>query len=175
MPRKPVDWSRCVIYKIWKDDLFYIGSTTHFTERKAKHKYSCNNKNAIGHNLRVYQTIRENGGWDEWNIMVIEEYKDCQNNIQARIREDEWRIKLNAILNDRKAINTLSRSEKYYQQLELNPNFNQEHHQKYKDKIKERKSEKITCVCDSTICKSEKSRHEKSLKHKDWLKYHHNT
>jgi hypothetical protein len=76
MPRKSVNWNRCIIYKIWKDDLYYVGSTTHFTERKAKHKYSCNNENAVGYNLKLYQTIRENGGWGEWNIIEIEEYKD---------------------------------------------------------------------------------------------------
>jgi hypothetical protein len=169
MPRNPIDWSRCIIYKIFKDDMFYVGSTTHYIERKANHKYSCNNKNAVGYNLKVYQLIRENGGWDNWEMIEIEEYKECKNKIQSRIREEEWRIKLNALLNDRKAINTYTRAEKYYHKLEKNPNFNQEHHQKYKDKIKERKREKYTCNCGSLLCKAEKARHERSQKHLSYI------
>ena len=49
MPRLPIDYSNAVIYKLSCKDKsiteIYIGSTTHFTNRKNQHKTSCNNSN----------------------------------------------------------------------------------------------------------------------------------
>jgi len=128
MPRKPIEWSKCIIYKIWKDDKFYIGSTTHFTKRKLNHKYNCNNEKCKEYNFKLYQMIRENGGWNTWQITQLEEYTECQSQIQARIREEEWRIKLNANLNSRKCFAD-SLTKEYYIQ------YAQDH----KEKIKEYK------------------------------------
>jgi hypothetical protein len=103
MPRKPIEWSKCIIYKIWKDDEFYVGSTTDFTNRKRSHKCSCTDITHKSYNYKIYQTIREKGGWDSWQMIPLEEYTECQSQIQARIREEEWRVKLNAQLNMRRA------------------------------------------------------------------------
>ena len=50
MPKKPVDYSTTHFYKIVCKDLdnpnMYIGHTTNFKERKAKHKRTYNNPNS---------------------------------------------------------------------------------------------------------------------------------
>ena len=51
---------------------FYIGSTGNFDERKRKHKSNCNNENGNSYNCKLYQFIRSNGGWDEWDCEIIE-------------------------------------------------------------------------------------------------------
>ena len=102
MPRKPITWENCIIYKIWKDDDFYIGSTTDFTNRKRQHKQSCNNEKDKGYNYKIYKIIREKGGWLAWEMTPLEEYKDCKSLIEARIREEEWRVKIQANLNMQK-------------------------------------------------------------------------
>jgi hypothetical protein len=59
------------IYKIVCDDLpeyIYVGSTKAFRKEK-QHKSKCNN----GHTQKLYTTIRENGGWDNWRMVMIEE------------------------------------------------------------------------------------------------------
>lgn len=64
MPRKPIEWNKCIIYKIWKDDDFYVGSTTNFANRKRNHKILVIMKSKYkDYNLKIYQTIREKGGW----------------------------------------------------------------------------------------------------------------
>ena len=50
----------------------YIGSTWNLDERMTGHKSVCNNPNVDNHNLQVYQAIRANGGWDQWEVMEID-------------------------------------------------------------------------------------------------------
>jgi hypothetical protein len=86
------------IYKICCDDLpdfVYVGSTKAFRQRKREHKSRINNDN---NNLKLYTTIRENGGWDNWRMVIIEECGEISFT-QARIKEEEHRLKLNANLN----------------------------------------------------------------------------
>ena len=49
----------------------YIGSTWDMNNRKIKHKYCCYNKNRIEYNYPLYCFIRENGGWDNWEMNQI--------------------------------------------------------------------------------------------------------
>jgi hypothetical protein len=64
------------IYKICCDDcsdFVYVGSTKAFRQRKNKHKNDCTNENSSNFNLKLYNTIRENGGWDNWRMVIVEE------------------------------------------------------------------------------------------------------
>jgi len=90
MPLTPVDYSKTVIYKIQHNEdetLLYVGSTTDFTRRKSQHKRNCNNINSKEYNQKKYQMIRDNGGWDMFSMVEIEEYS-CRNSKEARRRED---------------------------------------------------------------------------------------
>ena len=60
MPKKDIDYSNTIIYKIVCKD---INNKDCFTKRKYRHKYCCNNPSDKGYNLYVYKFIRENGGW----------------------------------------------------------------------------------------------------------------
>lgn len=102
MPRETIDYSKCIIYKIVCNDETvldcYVGHTTNFVKRKHGHKTNCNNENARDYNIKLYQMIRDHGGWLEWQMIPICEYP-CENSIQARIKEEEYRIELQAGLN----------------------------------------------------------------------------
>jgi hypothetical protein len=92
------------IYKICCDDCpdyVYVGSTKAFRERKHRHKLDCNNENSSKINRKLYTTIRENGGWDNWRMVIIEECGEITFT-EARIKEEEHRVKLNANLNMKK-------------------------------------------------------------------------
>jgi predicted GIY-YIG superfamily endonuclease len=68
MPRKDIDYSKCIIYKIVCNDFnvkdIYVGHTTDLIKRRSMHKYTCINENVKQHNLKIYKIIRENGGWE---------------------------------------------------------------------------------------------------------------
>ena len=64
MPKKLIDYSKTIIYKIVCNDLtiteVYVGHTTNFIKRKAPHKYNCNNPNSKSYNFKIYNIIRNN-------------------------------------------------------------------------------------------------------------------
>jgi hypothetical protein len=101
MPAKEIDYSKTIIYKIVCNDLaitdLYVGSTTHFTRRKNGHKSRCNCSTKKAE-YKIYQTIRDNGGWLNWSMLQIEEFP-CANGNEARARERYWYEQLNANLN----------------------------------------------------------------------------
>jgi hypothetical protein len=102
MPKKEIDYSSTIIYKIVCRDLniknSYVGHTTNFIKRKCNHKCYCNNKNSIKHDIYVYQFIRKNGGWENWNMIEIEKY-ECNDFNEACKRERYWIEKLKSSLN----------------------------------------------------------------------------
>ena len=54
---------------------FYIGSSMDFKDRKRRHKYNSNNLNRKEYCLPLYMFINVNGGFENWEIVVIKEYK----------------------------------------------------------------------------------------------------
>ena len=96
------DYSKTLIYKIVCKDpeikSFYIGSTTNFTKRKHTHKYYCNNENNKIYNLKIYQAIRANGGFENWSMILVEDYP-CENKREAEKREQYWKDELKPDLN----------------------------------------------------------------------------
>ena len=137
MPRLPIDYSRTVIYRISCNDLpefIYIGSTTDFVNRKRMHK-----KDSIIKDFKLYQTIRENGGWDNWRMFIIEEYSDCTNNIEQRIREQKWIDELNANLNMLKAYTSEEQKKFYHKeyQKEYRKEYIEQNREKLLQKMKE--------------------------------------
>jgi hypothetical protein len=102
MPKIAMDYSRTIIYKIVCNDVnikdLYVGHTTNFVKRKNCHKSNCNNINTKHYNIYAYQFIRNNGGWDNFSMIIIEKY-NCNDKLEACKRERYWIEKLNATLN----------------------------------------------------------------------------
>lgn len=90
MPRKPIDYSKTIIYRIVCNDIniidCYVGHTTNFINRRREHKSCCNINNR---NCYVYEFIRNNGGFDNWSMIEIEKYS-CNDINDAKKRERYW-------------------------------------------------------------------------------------
>ena len=125
MPKTNTNYNNTISYKIVCNDLnikdLYVGHTTNFIKRKNHHKWSCSNINRC--NLKVYQTIRNNGGWDNWNMIEIEKYP-CNDSNEAKSRERYWLETLSASLN-----------------RQLPTRTNKEYYNLNKDKINEQKKD----------------------------------
>ena len=103
MPRLPIDYSRTIIYKlVHKDDLYdvnvYVGHTTDFTKRKNAHKNNSMNANRKHYYTKVYKFIRDNGGFENWEMLKIEDYP-CKDVHEATLRERYWKRELKTTLN----------------------------------------------------------------------------
>jgi len=129
------DYLNISIYKICpknKDlDFCYIGQTQNFADRKRHHIKNTTNENDKKHyHLKQYETIRNNGGWDEWEMVEIEKIQ-CKSKLEARIREQELIEEYNANLNTLNAF--LTEEEKKQIKKEITEKFRIEN----KDKIRE--------------------------------------
>ena len=101
MSKEITDYSNTIIYKIHCKDSsisdIYVGHTTNFFQRKYSHKIACRN---LKNNLKIYEIIRNNGGWENWDMVEIAKYC-CKNAKEARIKEqyhfEESQASLNSI------------------------------------------------------------------------------
>jgi hypothetical protein len=185
MPRKIIDYSKIMMYKIVSNDLnireCYVGSTTEFTKRKYNHKSSCTNVNGKKYNLKVYQFIRDNGDWHNWSMVLIEMFL-CTNHLESLQRERYWCEHLNTTLNSL----VPSRSQKEYivanidhitdqqkQYREANREHIREQKKQYREehmeKIKYRKNTVLICQCGCSYTRANKSQHIRSEKHKEYV------
>ena len=102
MPKTDIDYSSTIIYKITcRDPLIkdlYVGHTTNFVQRKHAHKQSCMNEKSLNYKLKLYETIRNNGNWENWKMEIID-FFECKNLYEARKKEQEYFTSLNANLN----------------------------------------------------------------------------
>jgi hypothetical protein len=139
-----------IMYKIQpknKDLKFsYIGHTSRFSNRYEAHKKNTTNtKDRKHYHLTVYQTIRDNGGWNEWEMIEIEKY-ECSSKLEARMREQELMNLHNTNLNTCKAFITEDERKKKKQEItnkykaehvELIKVQQQQYKQDHKEVIKE--------------------------------------
>ena len=184
MPKVPVDYSQTCIYKLvhfddLNDNNIYVGHTTNMTKRKARHKNACINPNDKEHFYRKYKYIRDNGGWDKWEMILIEKYP-CKDEQEALARERYWKRELNATLNTQEPGRT---KKEYYednkeQLAEKHKEYYKDNRDEirskykdlYKENIAEKYKEKITCECGCIVRKREINRHRKTNKHEKFMK-----
>ena len=86
MPKQPINYDDVMFYKLVCKDLniseCYVGHTTDFKMRRYLHKSCCNNLLGKSYHYHVYNHIRNNGGWNNWNMILIESQK-CDNRLDA--------------------------------------------------------------------------------------------
>ena len=102
MPKTEIDYSNTIIYKITCKDPeikdVYVGHTTNFVQRKHAHKNGCINPKSSNYDCKLYNTIRDKGGWTNWRMEILN-FFNCFDHYEARQKEQEYFISLNANLN----------------------------------------------------------------------------
>jgi hypothetical protein len=94
-------YQNSAIYKIVSKDISdtstYVGSSVRWRHRRNCHKSDCNNDKSKNYNYKVYQYIRQNGGWDNFEVVKIEGYP-CKTREELALREGFWQRTLKATL-----------------------------------------------------------------------------
>ena len=110
-----VNYNEAVVYKLCCKDVTikeeYVGSTCCFKKRKSQHKTSCNNENMKEYKIYVYQFIRENGGFENWDMIQIEKCS-VKTKRELEMRERFYIESLGASLNKK----TPTRTRKEYRE-----------------------------------------------------------
>ena len=124
MPKKSVDYSRTIIYKIQhieKENLVYVGQTTNFSKRKHAHKRmaQCDHPTWKDCNTRIYKLIREHGGWDMFKMIQIKEFP-CSSRREAEAEEFKIMQDLKAVMNRMPSLSGLSDEEQKVKLREWN-------------------------------------------------------
>ena len=137
-----VKYDQSIIYKLCCRDPtitdIYIGSTTNRNRRKQQHKNNCNNENIKGYNCYVYQFIRDNGGWNNWDFVMIETY-NASDKSDLHKRERHWIEELKSTLN--KQLPTRTKNEYAEAYKEKFKDYRKQYNEANKDKIKEQTSQ----------------------------------
>lgn len=96
-------------YKIFlKSDpsQFYVGSTYKLSSRKSHHKKNCTNKRSKLYWTKLYQFIRNNGGWDNFEFEHL--YTSSFETKEKRLIEEQAILNiLNPPLNSNSACKTI--------------------------------------------------------------------
>ena len=153
---KMVNYGKSMIYKLCCKDPnitdIYIGSTTNFSRRKAEHKKSCNNENDKRYNQNVYQFIRSNGGFNNFDMILVENVNVDNKRDLEKIERDHI-DKLQPSLNSRKSYRSDDEKQElkkqYYEEnkewlIEKNKEHyenNKEYYTQYKKKYYEKNKE----------------------------------
>lgn len=171
----------------------YGGSTTCWKERNRHHKEKCTDPNSKNYNLKVYQYIREHGGYDNWEMVLVQTV-EVESKQELRKIEAYWIIFTGATLNS--LLPGRSRKEYYEQNKEKIKEKDKEYYERNKEKIKKREKEyyeqnkekkkeyyeinkekisekmkkKFTCECGLTLNWNVRLRHYQSQKHQNYLK-----
>jgi len=194
-------YSKTWLYKIvCKDETIkdcYVGHTTNFTKRISKHKYNCFYPDCKEYNYRVYEAIREHGGWNNWDMRIIEtgnfnskedalqRERDLIQILEATLNcaipgrtKAEWRAQnAEAVKQHSKSYRDQNKDkikERRKSYRDQNKDKIKEQRKSYrdqnKDKIKEHSSQPYICTyCNCTVRLYEKSRHNKTKKHQEAL------
>jgi hypothetical protein len=97
MPRVPIDYNKTIYYKIYCKDKnikdVYISYTTALSKRKTQHKRECNIDGNKKYNELLYKHIRDNGGWNNFNISVYK-VKSLKNKLEAEAKLTYYKSKL---------------------------------------------------------------------------------
>jgi hypothetical protein len=145
---------------------------------------------------KLYVSIRDNSGWDNWKMIVICDYP-CNNKREAELEEDRYMMELKANMNMKRASRTIKewrednkdkikeqikqyrednkenikdKIKEYYEANKEQIRDQQTQYQEInKDKLNENKSKKCICECGAIIQHCMKTRHKKTMKHQKYL------
>ena len=177
MPKVPIDYSKTQIYKWVCNDSSvlceYVGHTTNWDKRKASHKERCNDKKNKKYHLKLYETMRANGGFNNWKMILIEDFT-CTGKREAEQREQYHINLLVEKINTIRAFQT--EEQKNEQKKEILKEYRQqnkykikeqkkEYRQQNNDKIIEYKKEKIVCECGIICTRGYMYKHKRTQKH----------
>ncbi len=182
MPKTAMDYSKCSIYKIEhieNESLVYVGHTTNFNKRKGQHKNNCKNENDKKFNFKLYQMIRDNGGFDRFKMIEVEKYP-CKDKREAERREDEIMKELKASMNTYKSFTTDEERKEYHKDYhkdyyednrERIKNYKEQYYETNKDSIKV----KFKQYRDDNIDKIKQYRDDNKDKKKEYNKEYRET
>ena len=175
------DFSKSIIYHIRdmeSKEVVYVGSTTNFPQRKSSHKHECNHEERKHFTYPIYCHIRNNGGFDCFEIIPIKSLK-LLNKTELLIAEQEEIDRHRNLVNSRKTHMTIEDRKEYHKKYDKlyreehkteRSQYKKLYYQEHKEIIKEQKRQTVKCpICNSTATQCNLKRHQRSKKCQEHL------
>ena len=124
-------YETCIIYMLTINEECYIGSTFDFNKRMNYHKNHCKQNNH-----KIYKYIRQNGGWNNVNIRIIDVYYLVTKKFKIET-EQYYMDYFHSSLNQRSAFNGLGKKEYQKEYRENNKETLKQKHKQYRENNKE--------------------------------------
>ena len=138
-------------YKIQSKDVnitdTYVGKTKNLKKRESYHKHTCNNQNSNYYNLKLYQFIRNNGGWNNFTLTEISN-RDCTHEESSDFELYYYNL-YNTTLNTN--VSNRSRKEWYEDNKELVKQYQEENKTKKTNTKNSIKIKDVLITSTSTI------------------------
>ena len=157
----------------------YIGQTTNFNVRKSQHKSYTNNQKAHQYTYPLYTFIRENGGWNNFKMEILERL-DCKDKEELKNNERHLIDFHKGTLNNRIPGRTTKEYTKEklpdYSKKYIKKKYVKDKREKYVTKYREENRDKIkekwnknnitySCPCGKDIKKYNLVKHYKTKSH----------
>ena len=183
-----VNYANSKVYKIWstQGDKIYVGSTTkkYLSQRMDKHRSDYKRwKDGKDHMITSFKLFEEYGL--ENCFIELLETKECDSKDELLKIEGKYIRELECV---NRCISGRSRKEQFQQYYKDNKEIISEKQKKYneinkekisehrkqftldnKERLLEQAKQKIDCACGSIIRISDKARHNKSIKHCQYI------
>ena len=167
MPKHEINSDNTHFYKIVCRDLdvkeIYVGSTTDFRRRKNEHKRCSNYHDHKIIQRKLYQHIQANGGWENFDMILIETCK-CENSLDCKRKERQYIEEMKATLN----MTTPSRTQQEYHQEEKEKEAIYTRSYLQRDDVIARRKSVYECSCGGRYTHPNKMQHLNSNKHIDY-------
>ena len=132
----------------------YVGITKDFNKRRSVHK--CRSRNPETYQYPLYKWVRHFGGWENFTMRPIE-VLDCNNRLEALVRETYWINQKNAKINhaykpmtqfelDEHVKDKGSSSKHYYANRERELEKYRQYYQANREEIRKKRKEKYNYV-----------------------------
>jgi len=93
------DYSKTIIFIIESKDInkkeCMIEHATGLVNKIQKLKKQYKDEKSKHYNKDFFKIMRENGGWENYETIILEEYTECKNMNDVKIKIKEWKEKIN--------------------------------------------------------------------------------
>jgi len=186
------DYNNGLIYKLICNDISitekYIGSCVDYNKRKDTHKSDCYNVKQKAYNTYKYKFIRENGGLDNWSMILIKYFPcnsrrelECEERVQMDLLGGELNTNTPFITDEEKKEYHKEYKEKNKEEIKERERLYREnnkekiketknqHYKLNKEKINGYKNQKFDCECSGKYTQASRARHFSSPKHINYI------
>jgi len=152
----------------------YVGSTNNLKKRINIHRHDCNNEKSEKYNLKLYQYLRENGGFYMYEFIILESYV-CNFKHELHYKEDDYIQMYPNNLNSQRAYLTdeeykKKNNEKSKKYRDENKDIINERKKKYYDENKDIIKKKLKKYYDENKDKIKKYREDNKEQKNEYSK-----